>query len=211
MPQARRPALPPRARGALFAVALLLSLGSVSSVSEQRKRLPPPAACGGELSGVWKSHNYSERMADWTQFTLYLDPDPAEPTKVIGRIVNRSWEGAPEQSEPPASCDGRGHWIVSMDAAGQAKGAQIEVWGVGEWRLDEVLCGDGDFGYNLDHFTGTIDTERQEFQSLNNDGGNAVNEPTVFRRVRCQVDHTEPVGPVPPPPYSPPSSGCGWW
>jgi hypothetical protein len=39
--------------------------------------------------------------------------------------------------------------------------------------------------YRPDHFTGTIDPAIQEFQSVNNDGGRAVNDPMVFRRIAC--------------------------
>jgi hypothetical protein len=47
--------------------------------------------------------------------------------------------------------------------------------------------------YHPDHFTGTIDPQREEFQSVNNDGGRAVNDPMVFRRIGC-VDQAGSAG-----------------
>jgi hypothetical protein len=70
------------------------------------------------------------------------------------------------------------------------------------------------FGYNLDRFSGVIDHEIEEFQSVNNDGGRYVNVPTVFRRVSC--DDTKDIKPrvsVEPPPFYPPKEdrGCGFF
>jgi hypothetical protein len=54
-----------------------------------------------------------------------------------------------------------------------------------------------------------------EFQSVNNDGGRAVNDPVVFRRVQCNDgEHldSEPRIAVAPPPFYPPEDegGCGF-
>ena len=66
------------------------------------------------------------------------------------------------------------------------------------------ICGSSiGFGYNLDNFTGTIDPEIQEFQSVNNDGGISVNEPNVFRRIRC-FEGPAPTDDVEPPPFQRP-------
>jgi hypothetical protein len=66
----------------------------------------------------------------------------------------------------------------------------------------------------LDHFSGTVDLERMEFQSLlNADAPEWRDVPTVFRRVRCGA--AAPSDPTPriimePPPYQPPErEGCG--
>ncbi len=72
-----------------------------------------------------------------------------------------------------------------MDAVGRVHDGAVEFRAVGQWRLDALHCGEWDGGYNLDAFTGPLDLERLEFQSVNNDGGSAVDEPTVFRRVTC--------------------------
>ena len=46
-------------------------------------------------------------------------------------------------------------------------------------------------GYAPDNFSGTLDTMRQEFQSVNNDGAYDINTPYVFRRVGC-LEEREP-------------------
>jgi hypothetical protein len=52
--------------------------------------------------------------------------------------------------------------------------------------LQHRACGHP-HGYNPDNFSGEIDPWRAEFQSVNNDGDRAVNEPHVFRRIRCEA------------------------
>ena len=117
----------------------------------------------------------------------------------------------PPGEEQPGPCRGRLRYRVSMDGRGVVDGNEVEFWGVGQWRLDQVICGVAAFGYNLDHFSGAIDHEIQEFQSVNNDGGVAVNEPTVFRRIKCCNEGANPNPEVEPPPFTPPRSGCGFW
>jgi len=192
---------------------LPFAMGTVTSVSSQRDRLPPPADCSDdEVVGVWKSHNFNPAYTHWSQFTLHVRRTEGQPDRLEGSISNHSWDGGPDQKEAP-DCDRTSRrYVVSMDAVGTVKDGFIEFGGVGEWRMDRMICGLPTFGYNLDQFTGTIDQDIQEFQSVNNDGGISVNEPTVFRRVKCFVEEMEPTGPVEPPPFQPPKGlGCSLW
>ncbi|MBK9371194.1 MAG: hypothetical protein IPN01_33685 [Deltaproteobacteria bacterium] len=72
-------------------------------------------------------------------------------------------------------------------------------------------------GYDLDHFSGTIDPALQEFQSINTYAEGTQTEATVFRRIRCLDENDPPDAPAvlpdltPPPPFQPPSSGCWGW
>jgi hypothetical protein len=188
--------------------------GRASTVAEQRARLPPPATCKDPVAGVWKSHSYDTRFRDWTIFTLEIRRVEPGKNEFEGRITNHSWQAAPHESSPPP-CRGELRYVVSMDARGTVQDKRIDFWGVGTWSLDEVLCGQWNMGYNLDHFSGEIDPELMEFQTVNNDGGRAVNDPVVFRRVRCHdgdEPETEPRITVAPPPFTPPedeAAGCG--
>ncbi len=87
---------------------------------------------------------------------------------------------------------------------------RIQFWGT-SWRPEQSFCGPmlraGQ--YNLDHFSGTIDPTLQEFQSVNNDGGRSVNDPTVFRRVRCLEQPPVARLSVAPPPFAPPRRAAG--
>ncbi|MEM9188579.1 MAG: hypothetical protein AAGF12_05360 [Myxococcota bacterium] len=209
-------------RARRFAIVTLVVIGGFAvsarpapaTVAEQRARLPPPAECTDPVAGVWRSHRYDPRFHDWSQFTLEIHRDPEVPGRIFGIIRNHSWSGGPELEEPPSNCRfGMRRWVVSMDAEGTASDdGRIQFGGVGQWRLDERIC-QGWAGYNLDNFTGTIDPAIQEFQSVNNDGGRSVNEPTVFRRISCYQEDT-PSEPHPniriePPPMFPETSGCG--
>ena len=177
------------------------------TVAEQRARLPPPAKCEDKITGIWKSHDYRSRWSQWTIFTLDISRvDGGD--ELEGTIVNESWRGDSSQSEP-GPCNGELHYVVSMDAVGRVADGHIEFGGIGQWRLDEVKCGNMWGGYNLDNFTGPLDIDIMEFQSVNNDGGRSVNEPTVFRRVECIDDpkakkDKDPKIVVTPPAFYPP-------
>lgn len=199
-----------------FAVGTSLRPGRApATVQEQRARLPPPAQCPDPVAGIWKSHDYDTVYLDWTIFTLDVRRVESSATELVGTIANESWRGDPEQSQP-GPCVGQMHYRVSMDAKGTVVDGQIAFTGLGQWRMDELVCGDFNGLYNLDSFTGLIDPDLLEFQSVNNDGGRAVNFPVVFRRVKClegtKLDE-EPRISVAPPPFYPPadesSAGCG--
>jgi hypothetical protein len=186
-------------------------------VAEQRARLPPPARCRDEVAGTWRSHEYDARHGDWTIFTLKIDRIEGSEDALRGTIENHTWYGERSESEPSGVCKGLLRYYVSMDAIGTVADGFINFGGTGSWRLDEVPCGRFTMGYNLDNFSGRIDPDLQEFQSVNNDGGRAVNDPTVFRRVKCS-DDDEPEAPtliMKPPPFFPPDDeseeggGCG--
>jgi hypothetical protein len=179
----------------LVATAMLLPRQAPGTVAEQRARLPPPATCEHDVEGYWKSHAYNPMFRDWVEFTLEVRTVPAKPGELTGRIVNHTWEGGPER-EQPGPCGPQQSWRarIGMQAKGTYTGRDITFWGT-EWKLDEVVG----WGYNLDRFTGTIDPAIQEFQSVNNDGGRSVNEPTVFRRIGCFDSAPPPSVEVKPP------------
>ncbi len=194
-----------------------------ATVEEQRARLPPPATCQDPLSGVWMSHKYETPFDEWMIFTLSVHRDPrgaaaplarGAPGRVAltGQIEAHAWFGAgPRGSAPPPCGPGIHHWTVMMTAEGYADGDRIEYWGT-RWRVSNVFCGPRSFGYNLDHFSGRINAEIQEFQSVNNDGGRAINDPTVFRRVRCHEPPSPPHPVVTPPAFQPPRRArCNLW
>lgn len=186
-------------------------------VSEQRARLPPPvdpSVCSDDVEGDWLSHDFDTRWDEWSMFSLRLRRKPGSTRELIVDIGNHSWDGTPASSEPPARCTpGLKHWNVVMTGRGEVfPDGRIEIWAT-SYRIEHVFC-DRWARYNLDHFTGRIDAALQEFQSVNNDGGRSVNEPTVFRRVRCLEPLPIPHVAVTPPPFYPArrSAGCsiGW-
>lgn len=207
-----------RARWA-FRLALVAAILAVwlpprrapATIAEQRARLPPPAECEDPVAGVWKSHQYDLQYRDWTIFRLDIRRVEGSDTQLQGTITNHSWDAGPEQEEPGPCEAGLKQWIVSMDGRGTLSAdGRVLFGGVGQWRTDRVICVGGPYRYNLDNFSGQIDFDLQEFQSVNNDGGRAVDDPTVFRRVSCHQAPPAPhVNPVPPAFYpSMKPSGC---
>ena len=186
-----------------IALAVLFAPTVSATITEQRSRLPPPAACGDVVEGVWKAHRWRRDLHTWRIFTLTIHRQPGSDSALIGTIRNEGWTGGPDR-ELPGGCAGlRYHWIVSTDARGTIHGQQVVFSGKDQWRLDRVVCHSGPGGYNLDSFSGLIDTDIEEFQSVNNDGGVDVNVPTVFRRVRCFPPGSRPHIDVAPPPFFP--------
>lgn len=186
-----------------------------ATIEEQRARLPPPAECADEIiAGTWRSHSFHERYGEWYVFTLEVRRSADDPNRLEGNIQAHFWMGGPEDEEPPpCSEQSNGEWIVSMDGEGHVEGNDIQFGGVGRWRLDRTVCGSRIWGYNLDVFTGTVDPSILEFQSVDNDGGRAVNEPAVFRRIRCPPMNSAvaPETQSRPPAFYPSYGGCSWF
>jgi hypothetical protein len=185
-----------------------------ATVEEQRARLPPPADCEDPVAGVWRSHAFNQMWSEWNIFTLTVRRTEPGASTLTGTITNEAWYGPPTETQR-GPCEGRLAYLVSMDAVGMVVDGRISFGGTGQWRLDESYCGESDFGYNLDQFSGQIDPERFEFQSVNNDGGRYIDVPTVFRRVECLGGEKpeEPRVAVAPPPFYVPAEGeaggCG--
>ena len=198
---------------AVAAIALGIFAPAVhANVQEQRARLPPPATCTDPVEGIWMSHKYSPNYGDWYIFTLKIQRVPGSATELTGEIQAHSWNGSPQEEEPPPCRPGLSHWTVFMTARGQAHPDGRIMFGGTAWRPENAYCGrsPGPGEYNLDNLSGTIDAAIQEFQSVNNDGGRSVNDPMVFRRVRCLDTPSVQQGPRPqvtPPPFYPGERG----
>jgi hypothetical protein len=194
---------------------LLVPATAPATIAEQRQRLPPPAFCQDPVEGVWKSHKYTPMFGDWYIFTLEVRRREPGSSELVGQIRAEAWNGRPNEEEPPACRPGLWHWSVMMTAVGRTGDDGLIQFGGTSWQNERDFCGIYQpTGYNLDQFSGRIDPALQEFQSVNNDGGRAVNDPTVFRRVRCfDVDDTveSPSVEARPPAFYPgrSSGGCG--
>jgi hypothetical protein len=168
-----------------------------ATVAEQRARLPPAAECESPVEGKWRALIYSQNGQDWYEFTLEIHHDKDDPTKLTGQIFVDTWSGPEDQPTPPTPCQHRikgkmkGHGTYP---GGKTATGQEVYFGGSDYEVVEEVCGYS-VGYNPDNFTGKIEPERQEFQSVNNDGGIAVNEPTVFRRIGCFDDANTPKQP----------------
>ncbi len=196
---------------ALLAALVLMPSLAPATVEEQRARLPPAATCNDPVEGVWMSHRYHPRFHDWYIFTLEIHRAAQGSTELTGQIQSHSWEGSARDEMPPPCRAGLDHWTVRMTARGTARpDGRIEFGGTA-WALEQLFCGHAPRRgeYYLDQFSGTIDREIQEFQSVNNDGGRSINDPTVFRRVRCFETPPVPHAAVSPPSFQPPGHAAG--
>ena len=191
---------------AVIAALVLLPSLAPATIEEQRARLPPPAppeTCQNPIEGVWRSLRWYPGNAAWYQFTLEIHQQNGQ---LVGYIEANSWDTAPSVQQPGPCRPGLNHFIVKQSAQGRADGLRID-FAATRWWTESVPCGRRPFGYNLDHFRGVIDTTIQEFQSVNNDGGAQIDEPTVFRRIRCFEPQSPPHPYVAPPTFQPPRRG----
>jgi len=198
-----------------LSATVIWSTPAPADIQEQRARLPPPAReCADPVEGVWMSHAYYAHQRHWYIFTLTVHRRAPGSTELVGEILAEFWNSDDGRAPNPPPCHrGLSHDRALMPAIGTANGDRIEFGGTSVTHLPS-LCGEGSFGYAADHFSGTIDPAILEFQSVNNDGGSAVNEPSVFRRIRCIDPPSAPHVPRPvvrPPAFQPPGSGglCG--
>jgi hypothetical protein len=202
----RLPGLPGVAAIALVLAMVVRLPEAPATVAEQRARLPPAAECESDVEGRWRALIYSANTASWYDYRLEVrhvaqKPGASPSDELTGVIYVDTWFGTPEQSEPGA-CIGRGRYRGKMQGRGHYRNGEV-FFGGGPFELTEIVCGQGMIGYNPDNFTGRLEKERQEFQSVNNDGGAAVNEPTVFRRIGCLDDQPLENPDVAPPPFFP--------
>ena len=194
---------------AVFAALVFAPAAAPGSVEEQRARLPPAAAdCSDPVEGVWLSLTYAGFQSTWNEETLNVQRVSPGSTQLKGYMSAHFWSGSDKDKTPPG-CGVLGvEAVVSMpDATGKVDGQNIE-FGATKYKWDKIICGRPGL-YYPDHYSGTIDPARMEFQSVNNDGGEMVNEPTVFRRVSCSqsAGHTG-IG-IKPPEYAPKRHACG--
>ncbi len=195
--------------GALLAAMIFRP--AQATIAEQRARLPPAAECESPIEGKWKGIAFESWRNQWYDATLEIRRVEGSDTQLTGMIYIHMWTGAENESEP-TGCDHGLRFKLKMTGAGSYVNGNVHFGGT-SWELEEEICGQMG-GYNLDQYTGTIDPEIQEFQSVNNDGGAAVNSPTVFRRIACLDELPKKNVDVTPPPFYPErkSGGCsiGW-
>jgi len=195
------------------AAALLMILAASpapADIQEQRARLPPPALdCTDPIDGVWMSHMYSVPSESWYITTLTIRHQATGSSALTANMRVEYWNGPPAEPNPPPCRPGGHHARVNEPSVGRANGLDVQIDAT-SWQLEQTLCGTAG-GYALDHLTGTIDPATFEFQSVNNDGATSVDEPALFRRIRC-IDPARPPRPiVTPPALHPPgrAGGCG--
>lgn len=183
-----------------------------ATIEEQRARLPPPATeCSDPIAGQWRAHVFYRHVMQW--YVFVLDIERVGESELRGSIQAEFWNGDEGDQQPPDCALGSGRAAVFQHASGEAKALDIR-FDATDWR-DDRACASPQFGYLLDRFSGTIDPERMEFQSLlNADAPQWRDVPTVFRRVGCRGadGDPEPRIVVAPPPFEPPDPehGCGF-
>jgi hypothetical protein len=202
---------------AVVATGVLAPRSTGATVEEQRARLPPPATCPDKVEGTWLALNYDRPYNEWYDRTLVIRRSAPRmlgdgPGALEGDSLAHFWTGGERDEKPPGCSPGRYEAVVKMPARGSVDKDGKVTFGATSYTFDRVVCGNPG-SYNPDNYSGKIDPDRQEFQSVNNDGGRAVNEPLVFRRVRC-LDTPGPTsqrgaGKAPPPAFAPPKRAWG--
>lgn len=184
-----------RAAGAAAVRALILGSAGLmpTSVEGQRALLPAATTCEDPVAGVWRALKYSPQFGgQWVRFTLLIHRDANG--DLTGSIRSRIWSGTPSDRSPPECAVGQLDTTHAMVAHGRVMGEQLS-FGSRSYRLVTDHCPQlfaTTNGYAPDNFSGTVDSMRQEFQSVNNDGAYDINTPYVFRRVGCLAEREAP-------------------
>ena len=196
-------------------VAIVLSpRHAEGTVEEQRARLPPAADCEDLVEGTWRGLEFLPLRGLWLENTIDLRRVTPGGGELTGEIHVRYWRGGEGDARPPRCvAGGVDIQVKEPNALGAIQGVAL-TFGATTYVLEETYCGTSS-SYNPDHYSGTVEASRDEFQSVNNDGRAAVDEPVVFRRIRCVDGGLEsreaPAPHVAPPAYEPPKRGvsCG--
>jgi len=197
--------------GAAVVVLGMFGLPSVTwgTVEEQRARLPPPADCSDPVEGIWMGMSHRLGYADWNEWTMKIRRESPGASTLQGEMQAHWWKGGEHATEPPPCTPGQREYAVTMTGHGSITPDGRVAFGSHAVDKYEPICGEVG-NYAPDNFSGTIDPAIQEFQSVNNDGRTAVNEPVVFRRVKCLESHAPPAPNLVPPAFGPAKhAGCG--
>ena len=155
----------------------------LNSVGAQRRRIGGGATCEDPVAGTWKSSIYDGIRHEWYAFTLSVQRTG---NTLSGTIRSHFWAGSAAASAAPSSCaQTRLHALVSMPAQGRYEGGRLR-FGARSWQLEQLWCGGATFAYQPDRFTGTVDEQSHELQTIVTDGVNLIDQPMVFRRVACE-------------------------
>ena len=167
-------------------LAIMLAIPLIASIEDQRLRLPPAAtvddnsSCADPVVGVWLGQQYNPRSISWQKYRLHIRRVTPGSAALVGEVRVLYWTGPQSVVTPPANCEGVG---LSAEILQNATGTVVNnflSFGGNDWRAGQVFCGSREaVAYNPDHFQGLINVGLQEFQSVNNDGGTAVNEPVI--------------------------------
>jgi len=154
--------------------------------------LPEAIDCPDPVVGTWVSREHYPEHHDWYRFELEVTRDAADPTRLQGAILSRSWSGGAGLSIPAICSDSEEEsatfdWTVSMNALGRYDDGRVAFDGRSK-RVDGTRCGPAfhPWRYNIDHFAGKLVEGGRFLQAVNNDGDRAVDEPHLFRRISCQ-------------------------
>lgn len=174
--EAAPPPLPSPARSPMASAS-----GGPNSLQAQGARLGGGTACEDAVAGVWKSSIYDVLRGQWYAFTLTVH---RRGDLLSGTIHSKFWIGSARSARVPTSCaETKLFAVVSMPAMGRVEDGMVR-FGARSWKLDNLYCGDT-ISYSPDRFTGRIDPEAHQFQSVVTDGANLIDQPMLFRRVAC--------------------------
>lgn len=169
-----------RAQGADTAALILGSVGMGAGVGDNQLMMDA-LQCDDAIEGTWVAHHYYPAGRDWARMTLRINRDGE---RLSGTITSRTWYGSASDRRPPPCRPGGQDVTVQMTGRGWIRGERVDFAGE-NYRITRVACSPGAFFYNNDHFSGRLDTLRDEIRARNNDGGRDINTPYRFRRVSC--------------------------
>jgi len=163
-------------------IAPAAGAGPTAQVHDMASEPPKNDPCDDPVVGHWSSVQHYPHWGQWYDYALEIRRESKGSSTLTGTLRSHYWFGGSDARTPPA-CNGTLEAIVVMTGTGTARGTDLDFGGSNP-QLERAICGRYNT-YAPDHFTGTLNPATQVFSAMNNDGGNAVNEPVLFHRDRC--------------------------
>src|ERR1044071_3158521 len=115
------------------------------------------------------SHAYYPQQHQWYVVNLDVRRVTGHPDQLQGLIRAHFWDGDEHMVEPPADCAHVSmHAEVREPAVGTLTPDQTITFRGTSWALERQYCGFG-MGYALDTYSGRIDPQIMEFQTILDD------------------------------------------
>ncbi len=146
-------------------------------------------SCPDPIEGEWLALTYNPAVEDWYQVRLSIKRAAKGSQVVQGEVRVRFWSGDSEAKAPPGCQDkAAAERIVLQPARGTFAGDQLQ-FNAQSWSFAPDSCFKQG-RYNLDNYSGRVDSALGEFHARNDDSGRARGEESLFRRVKCAGTET---------------------
>ena len=138
----------------------------------------PASGCPDPVAGLWLARRFDG--VKWYEHRVSLERRAGV---LACHQESRSWPGeAADVSPPRCPTGGFAYHDVRLTCEAIERPPLLELRSV-TMDVERHTCDEPIPGYNLDHFRGAL--RGNSWDTVNNDGGDDIDKPYMFRRVSC--------------------------